>query len=59
MPLWGKTDARNRAKDPKLAFARNGNETIAKSQADRAVKANVKAGKRLSGAAKAIDCLTK
>lgn len=52
-------DARNRAKDPKLAFARSGNETIAKSQADRAVKANVKAGKRLSGVSKAIDRLTK
>jgi hypothetical protein len=52
-------DARNRAKDPKLAFARSGNETIAKSQADRAVKSNVKAGKRLSGVSKAIDRLTK
>lgn len=52
-------DARNRAKDPKLAFARSGNETIAKMQADRAVKSNVKAGKRLSGAAKAIDRLSK
>lgn len=51
--------ARERAKNPKLAFARSGNETIAKMQADRAVKSNVKAGTRLSGVKKAIDRLTK
>lgn len=51
--------ARERAKNPKLAFARSGNETIAKMQADRAVKSNVKAGTRLSGVKKAVDRLTK
>lgn len=51
--------ARERAKNPKLAFARSGNETVAKMQADSAVKANVKAGKRLSGVSKAVDRLTK
>ena len=51
--------ARERAKNPKLAFARSGNETVARMQADNAVKANVKAGKRLSGVNKAVERLTK
>jgi hypothetical protein len=52
-------DARNRAKDPKLAFARSGNQAIDKIQSKNAVKSNVKAGKRLFGVNRALSRLTK
>ena len=52
-------DAKQRAKDPKLAFARSGNETLAKSYSKSAEKSGAKAEKRLSGVNKAVERLTK
>lgn len=52
-------DAKQRAKDPKLAFARSGNETLAKSYTKSAEKSAAKVEKRQAGVSKAIDRLTK